>query len=179
MLHLSKIISTTGALLLMLVSGCASVKYADDFKSGADFSQIKTYSWRAATVDIVGADKPGLQRMVDEQLQSQGYQLVDQGADVWVDLQLFSRVSKGGNTSIGIGLGLPIGRNGSIGLGTGKMLGQGKQEGVLVIDITEQTSNTLVWRGNAEGIPLLYFSLKSEPKLRENIRQLLMQFPPK
>lgn len=179
MLNLSKTLSIISLLLLMLVSGCASVKYANDFKSGTDFNPIKTYSWRAATVDIAGADKPGLQRMIDEQLQSQGYQLVDQGADVWVDLQLFSRVSKGGNTSIGIGIGLPIGRNGSFGLGTGKTLGQGKQEGVLVIDITEQASNTLIWRGNAEGIPLLYFSLKSEPKLRENIRQLLMQFPPK
>jgi len=179
MLSLSKIISACSLLLLMLVSGCASVKYADDFKSGADFSKIKTYSWRAANVDIAGVDKPYLQQLVNEQLQSQGYQLIDQGADVWVDLQLFSRVSKGGNTSIGIGLGLPIGRNGSFGLGTGKTLGQGKQEGVMVVDITEQASNTLIWRGNAEGIPLVYFSLKSEPKLRDNIRQLLMQFPPK
>ncbi len=176
MLRLSQFISL---LLLVLMSGCASVKYADDFKSGADFSNIKTYSWRAATVDIAGVDKPYLQQLVDQQLQSQGYQLVDQGADVWVDLQVFSRVSKGGNTSIGIGIGLPIGRNGSFGLGTGKTLGQGKQEGVVIIDITEQASNTLIWRGNAEGIPLLYFSLKSEPKLRENIRQLLIQFPPK
>jgi Domain of unknown function (DUF4136) len=179
MSSLSKIMSILSLLVLTLISGCATVKYANDFKSGTDFSQIKTYSWRAATVDLAGADKANLQRMINEQLQSQGYQQVDQGADAWVDMQLFSRVSKGGNTSIGIGLGLPIGRNGSIGLGTGKMLGQGKQEGVLIIDITEQASNTLVWRGNAEGIPPLYFSLKSEPKLRENIRQLLMQFPPK
>jgi Domain of unknown function (DUF4136) len=175
----TKILATFCLAMAALVSGCASVKYADDFKSGTDFTNIKTYAWRATTIDLAGADKASLQRMVDEQLKSQGYNLVTQGADVWVDLQLFSRVSKGGNTSIGIGIGLPIGNNGSFGLGTGKTLGQGKQEGVLIIDITEQNSNTLIWRGNAEGIPLLYFSLKSEPKLRENIRQLLMQFPPK
>ncbi len=179
MLPVNKIAITFNLLLLILLSGCASVKYANDFKSGTDFNKVKTYSWRAASVDIAGADKAALQRMVDEQLQLQGYQPVAQGADVWVDMQIFSRVSQGGNTSIGIGIGLPIGHNGSFSLGTGKMLGQGKQEAVLILDITEQTTNTLIWRGNAEGIPLLYFSLKSEPKLRDNIRQLLMQFPPK
>lgn len=177
MLRLFKILSLM-ALSCFLLLGCASVKYANDFKSGTDFSKIKTYSWRAITVDIAGADKANLQRLVDEQLQAQGYQLVDQGANVWVDLQAFSRVSKGGNTSIGIGLGLPIGRNGSISLGTGQALGQGKQEGVIVIDITEQHTNALLWRGNAEAVPLLFFTLKSEPKLRDSIRQLLLQFPP-
>lgn len=179
MLHLSKILFTCNLLLLLLVSGCASVKYADDFKSGTDFSQIKTYSWRAANVEIAGADKPSLQAMIDAQLQSQGYQLATENADVLLDLQLFSRTSKGGNTSIGIGIGLPIGRHGSFGLGTGQTLGKGKQEGVMIIDITERASNSLIWRGNAEAIPLIYFTLKSEPKLKETIRQTLIQFPPK
>lgn len=178
MLHLSKMLSAM-VFLLLILSGCASVKYANDFKSGTDFSSIKTYSWRAVTAEIAGVDKLRLQRLVDEQLQTQGYQLVDQGADLWVDLQAFTRVSKGGNTSIGIGIGLPIGRNGSFGLGTGKTLGQGKQEAVLIIDLTQQASNSLIWRGNAEGIPPLFFSLKSEPQLRDSIRQLLVQFPPK
>jgi len=166
-------------LFLLLLTACASMKYNSDFKSGTNFTEIKTYSWRAVTINIAGADKLGLQNLIDQQLQAQGLQLVKEKADVLVDLQVISRVSRGGNTSIGIGLGLPIGRHGSVGLGTGQTLGKGKQEGVMIVDFTDQATNTLVWRGNAEAIPLIYFSLKSEPKIREVVQKLLMQFPPK
>ncbi|MDO8345023.1 MAG: DUF4136 domain-containing protein [Cellvibrio sp.] len=164
--------------LLLLLSACTSIKYADDYKTGTDFTGLKTYNWRAITVDIGGTDKVFLQSLVDEQLRSQGFVLADTSADLLIDMQVFSRVSTGGNTSIGIGIGLPVGNSGSIGLGTGQTLGKGKQEGVIVIDITQTTSNMLIWRGNAEGIPLINFSLKAEQKLRETFSKLLMPFPP-
>lgn len=164
--------------LLLLLSACANIKYADDYKTGTDFSGLKTYSWRAVTVDIGGIDKMFLQNLADDQLRAQGFVPTDSNADVLVDMQVFSRVSTGGNTSIGIGIGLPVGNNGSIGLGTGQTLGKGKQEGVIVIDITQSTSNQLIWRGNAEGIPLINFSLKAEQKLRESFNKLLTPFPP-
>ena len=175
-----KILSCLMSLCFALfLSGCASVKYASDFKSGTDFSNIKTYAMRSTSINIAGVDQVYMQQLVEQQLAAQGFQKLTENADVLVDLQVLSRVSQGGNTSIGIGLGLPIGRNGSIGLGTGKTLGKGKQEGVIIIDITDSQSNALIWRGNAEAVPLIYFSLKSEPKLRENIQQILLQFPPK
>ena len=164
--------------LLLLLSACTSTKYADDYKSGTDFSGLKTYSWRAVTVDIGGVEKSFLQNLADEQLRSQGFIPVDNNADLIVDMQVFSRVSTGGNTSIGIGIGLPVGNNGSIGLGTGQTLGKGKLEGVIVVDITQTSSNVLIWRGNAEGIPLINFSLKAEQKLRESFSKLLTPFPP-
>ncbi len=164
--------------MLLLLSACASIKYADDYKAGTDFTGLKTYNWRAITVDVGGVDKAFLQNLADEQLRAQGFVLADTSADVLIDMQVFSRISTGGNTSIGIGIGLPVGNSGSIGLGTGQTLGKGKQEGVIVIDITQTTSNTLIWRGNAEGIPLINFSLKAEQKLREIFTQLLQPFPP-
>jgi hypothetical protein len=176
-----KFITLKHWLLLLLataVYGCSSPRILQDFKSGTDFSQLKTYSWRSATIEIPGIGAPYLQQLADEQLQAQGFVPTKEKADFLVDMQGFSRVSSGGNTSIGIGLGLPIGRHGSIGLGTGQMLGKGKQEGVVVIDITQADTNTLIWRGNAEGIPLINFSLKAEQKLRETFAQLLTQFPP-
>lgn len=178
-MKLSRLLMLGFVWISALLSGCASVKYGDDFKSGTNFSPIKTYTWRAATINITGVDEVYMKRLVDEQLQAQGYQKVQEFADVLVDLQVISRVSQGGNTSIGIGLGLPVGRNGSIGLGTGQTLGRGKQKGVIIIDITDRESNALVWRGNAEEIPLIYFNLQSEPKLREIIQKILVQFPPK
>lgn len=163
---------------VMLLSACAQIRYGDDFKSGTDFNNLKTYQWRSTAVDIGGIDKSLLQQLADAQLRAQGFTPSDSAPDVLLDLQVFSRVSSGGNTSIGIGIGMPMGRHGSIGLGTGKLLGQGKQEGVIVVDITQAKSNTLIWRGTAEGIPLINFSLKAENKLRETFTQLLQQFPP-
>lgn len=164
--------------LLILLSACTSIKYADDYKSGTDFTGLKTYHWRAITVDVGGVDNAFLQSLADEQLRAQGFVLADTSADLLIDMQVFSRISTGGNTSIGIGIGLPVGNSGSIGLGTGQTLGKGKQEGVIVIDITQTTSNALIWRGNAEGIPIINFSLRAEQKLRDTFTQLLQPFPP-
>jgi len=167
------------SLCLLLLTACSNIHYAQDYKSGTDFSSLKTYAWRSASVDISGAQKPFLQRLVDEQLQSQGYLHTQDNADFVVDMQIFSRTSTGSNVSLGIGIGLPIGRNGSIGLGSSSPLGRGKQEGVIIIDIVQASTNTLIWRGNAEGIPLITFTLGAEHKLRESIAHILTQFPPK
>lgn len=164
--------------LLLLLSACANIHYANDFKAGTDFSGIKTYSWRAVSVDIGGIDQTFLQNLADAQLQSQGFTKVASNSDLLIDMQVFSRVSSGGNTSIGIGIGLPVGRHGSVGLGTGQTVGKGKQIGVIVFDITQTSTNTLIWRGNAEEIPLINFSLKAENKLRESFTKLLSPFPP-
>lgn len=176
MLNISRLLAITA---LMLLGACAQIRYSDDFKSGTDFNGLKTYQWRGITVDIGGADQALLQRLADAQLRAQGFVATDKAPDLLLDLQVFSRVSSGGNTSIGIGIGMPVGRHGSVGLGTGQILGQGKQEGVILLDVTQTKSNTLIWRGTAEGIPLINFSLKAENKLRESFTQLLQQFPPK
>lgn len=164
--------------LLLLLSACTNIRYANDFKAETDFNGLKTYSWRAISVDIGGIDRTFLQNLADQQLQSQGFRKVESNSDLLVDMQVFSRVSTGGNTSIGIGIGLPVGRHGSVGLGTGQTLGKGKQVGVIVFDITQTSTNTLIWRGNAEEIPLINFSLKAENKLRESFIKLLSPFPP-
>lgn len=164
---------------LMLLGACAQVRYSDDFMSGTSFNGLKTYQWRSVTVDVGGVDQAFLQGLADDQLRGQGFVPADNNPDLLLDLQVFSRVSQGGNTSIGIGIGMPVGRHGSVGLGTGQMLGKGKQEGVMVIDVTQTQSNTLVWRGTAEAIPVINFSLKAEHKLRESFTKLLQQFPPK
>jgi len=162
----------------LLFSGCANVHYANDYKSGADFNNLKTYSWRAVTVDIGGTDPALLERLADNQLAAQGFVRTHDKPDLLLDMQVFARQSKGGNSSIGIGIGMPIGRNGSVGLGTSQLLNRGKQEGVMLIDVTRTSDNTLIWRGSAEGIPLIQFSLSAEQKLGATMAQLLDQFPP-
>lgn len=176
MLNISRLLAVT---TLILLSACTQIKYSDDFKSGTDFNGVKTYQWRSVSVDIGGTDKAFMQKLADDQLHAQGLIATEKDPDILLDLQVFSRVSSGGNTSIGIGVGMPVGRNANIGLGTSQIMGRGKQEGVIVIDVTQTKSNALIWRGTAEGIPLINFSLKAENKLRESFTQVLQQFPPK
>lgn len=166
------------ALGLLLFGGCTSVHYNSDYKTGTDFSQLNTYSWRAVTIDIGGANHALLQRLADQQLQAQGFIPAKDQPDMLLDMQIFARTSSGGNSSIGVGIGLPVGQHGSIGLGTSQLLNRDKQEGVIVIDITAARTNNLIWRGQAEGIPLIQFSLSAEHKLGETMAQLLGQFPP-
>lgn len=163
---------------MLVLSGCANVHYANDYKSGTDFTGLKTYSWRAVTVDIGGTDPTLLERLADNQLAAQGFVRTQANPDMLLDMQVFARQSKGGNSSIGIGIGMPVGRHGSVGLGTSQLLNKGKQEGVMLIDVTRASDNTLVWRGSAEGIPLIQFSLSAEQKLGATLAQLLGKFPP-
>lgn len=163
---------------MLVLSGCANVHYANDYKSGTDFTGLKTYSWRAVTVDIGGTDPALLERLADNQLAAQGFVRAQANPDMLLDMQVFARQSKGGNSSIGIGIGMPVGRHGSVGLGTSQLLNKGKQEGVMLIDVTRASDNTLVWRGSAEGIPLIQFSLSAEQKLGATLAQLLGKFPP-
>ncbi|ACE86173.1 DUF4136 domain-containing protein [Cellvibrio japonicus] len=165
-------------LLSIILVGCASPKYQQDSKSGAVLNDLHTYQWRSLDVEIAGANKAQIQQLLDEQLLRQGYRLATDKPDMLLDLQAFSRVSQGGNTGIGIGIGLPVGRHGSVGLGTSQILGRNKQEGVVVLDITRTDNNTLVWRGSAESLPLSYFELGKEQKLRDSLNKLLAQFPP-
>ena len=166
------------AALVLCLTACSSTRYNHDFKSGSDFSQLKTFAWRSAAVKIEGISTNFLQRLVDEQLSAQGFTPNATNPDFLIDMQGFSRASQGGNTQLAIGVGIPLGRNGSIGLGSGQTLGRGKQEGVITLDITQTKSNSLLWRGSAEGIPLITFKLSAENKLRETIHTLLAEFPP-
>lgn len=165
-------------LAAVVLTGCANVRYANDYKSGTRFDGLKTYNWRAVTVDVSGANQALLERLADKQLAGQGFVRTQDKPDLLLDMQVFARESQQGNTSIGIGVGMPIGRSGSVGLGTSQLLNRGKQEGVMLVDITRASDNTLIWRGTAEGIPLIQFSLSAEQKLGATMAQMLGQFPP-
>jgi hypothetical protein len=171
--------STLCLLALALCLGaCSNTRYSHDFKSGSDFSQLKTFAWRSAEVNIAGISTQLLQRLIDEQLSAQGFTPNATHPDFLIDMQGFSRASQGGNTQLVIGMGMPLGRNGNIGLGSGQTLGKGKQEGLITLDITHTKTNSLLWRGSAEAIPLITFKLKAEHRLREILSRLLAEFPP-
>lgn len=166
-------------LLTITMYGCTGTKYNQDYKAATSFEHLKTYSWRHASSDIAGVDGQQLQQLADIQLASQGYTHTETNPDMLLDMNLVTRISTGSSTGIGLSIGLPIGQHGSIGLGGGKSVPNDKQEGVILIDITDNLSKSLIWRGSAEGVPMQDFSLKAEDKLARVLKKLLSQFPPK
>jgi hypothetical protein len=173
------------ALLLIiclgLSAGCSqfsSGKYNHDFKSGSDFSALKSYSWRKVDSAIDSISMAQLQLLADEQLQAQGFVKQEDNADMLLDLSAFSRTKAPSNITLSLGVGVPLGGNGSLGVGTGQRLGKTEQEGVIVVDILRRENSELLWRGSAEGVPLLHFKLSAEAKLQEVFLRLLSPFPP-
>jgi hypothetical protein len=154
-----------------MLSGCATTNnVTQDYKPDTDFRPYKTFSWHNFSSDAVSTD----------QVKQQGFELVSGLSDLALDLTIIKQAAAPSSTGIGLSIGLPIGRHGAIGLGTSKLLGNDpKMEALIIVDITEQASHQILWRGTAENIPLSDFMLQNQVKLNARLRDLLQQFPPK
>lgn len=165
--------------LIFATSGCVSTKYSQDYNPETNFSNLKTYDWRTSSSEIVGINLQQLQQLADQQLARQGYTRSEDEPDLLFDMTVATRTRSDSSTGIGLSLGIPLGRHANIGVGGGKSLPRDKQEGIVLVDVNARETNQLIWRGSAEGIPLKNFSLGSEQKLADILRQLLSQYPPK
>lgn len=183
MLHLLSHKYTISIFLLLacVLSGCAtSPKVTQDFKSGTDFTAYKTFSWHNFSSDINTNNQLAIQHQIEQQLAIQGFKLVTELPDLVLDLNIIKRVSSTSSTGVGISIGLPIGRHGGIGLGTNKLLGQdNNMSGLIILDITAQKTNEVVWRGSTEDVPLHYFLPRNQTELNKILISLMQQFPPK
>lgn len=162
----------------LLLSACHSTRYMEDYRDGVSFSSLKTYQLRSVDSLIAGFSDEQLSTLVHTQLNQQGFTPVAESPDMIIDAQVFAQQVTSAGPNIGIGIGLPIGRHGGIGLGTSQPLGGTRELGVIVVDITERTSNQLVWRGHADKLALSLFTLREEPELAARFQQLLSKFPP-
>lgn len=172
-------------LLLLLAAfvlgGCATTqKVTQDFKPGTDYSAYKTFAWRTYSSDVPTSNQIAIQRDIEQQLTLQGLKLVSDKADLLLDINIIQQADTTPSTSVGLSIGLPIGRHGEIGLETNNLLKQGERfVGLIIVDITAGGTNQIVWRGSANDIPLDYFSLKHQQKLQQLLISLIQQFPPK
>lgn len=175
--------TSTFLLAVLFITGCATKnKVTQDFKPGTDFRSYKTFNWHNFSSDISTSNQIAIQREVEQQLSQQGFQLVPAtgAADLVLDLTIIKQLASASNTGVGLSIGLPIGRSGSIGLGTSKLLGNDdKYAALIILDITAQATNQVLWRGSAEDVPLDHFSLRNEVKLNGVLTNLIKQFPPK
>ena len=157
------------------VSGCgSSMQVNTDYDKTANFSALKTYSWREGTPLPNPLMGDRVVAAVDAQLQAKGLQRVDTGGDLTVtyhasatesmDIQTFSTGSYygcwGGCMSSAQTTVRPV------------------TTGTLIVDLVETSSNKMLWRGTGSdtvtGDPQ-----EGERKVNEAIQRMFSDFPPK
>lgn len=167
---------------LLLLTGCATTnKVTQDFKPDTDFKSFKTFAWHNFSSEIPESNKGAIQSTVEQALTQQGFVLVTDKPDFVLDMNIIKQRSNSGSSSgVGFSIGLPVGSHGGIGLGTSTLFGKdNKLQGLIILDVTAQQTNQVIWRGTAEAIPITNFLLRNERQLNVVLKNLVAQFPPK
>ena len=174
------------AFALLVLQACSGIKVSQDYEQGYDFSKLKTYTWKPNDDKEYGiVDNDLMDRRVktaiENTLSARQYKQVFSGKpDFYISYhltieQIIHSSNVGGGFSVGRSSG---GRYGSIGVGTGTQV-QTYDQGTLLIDITDSSSNKLIWRG----ISTQSVSEHSDPEkitqsVNETVEKTLLQFPP-
>lgn len=176
-------------VLTLGLFGCSSVQVSQDYVDSVAFSQLRTYSWHPQPVqysDDVRARNPLLHRRFAETISAvlaqKGYSQV-QSADFLVTYN-YSVTQKlesyPGTAFFGYGYGphRRYGGYGGIGYGVGTDIRQ-YDVGILVIDIYDATTNSVIWRGKGSEIVTSHPSPQQTTELVNRlVREVLVQFPP-
>jgi hypothetical protein len=162
---------------IILFSGCSSISVTEDYDPTYDFAKLKTFGFipitEKAGIDQINADR--LSNAIKTELTAKGYTVSDK-ADFGIAL-FFSKSTKTDIQSYGYGYGYGYGYRG-MGYGGNVSVSQ-YDEGTLVIDFIDITSNKLVWRGIGQGV--LQSNLTVEERtanINNAVTQILSQFPP-
>lgn len=173
-------------ILLALGSGCSRVQVSQDFRPGTDFSRYATYQWQVAE-PLESSDprvsnpllRERFQQAIDRELVFRGL-VSKSGADLQIayTYTIMTRVeSDPFGTTIGFGVGRHY-RYGGIGFGTSGDVRQ-YDVGMLVIDIYETGSGSLLWRGSGSEIVTTHSSPEETTAfVRRMVSSIMQQFPP-
>ena len=172
----------TGLVLPTLLLLCASMAMAQvdvtvDHDESVDFSTYTTYAWMPnAGTPAPEFDEVRIRRAVETQLEASGLSQAAGDPTLWVVT----------HASVGQALQISSTNTGYVGYGRrGWGGGWGATTvnvrevpvGTLVVDLVDNESDKLVWRGIASGtIPAK--AEKSEKKINKAARKLFKKFPP-
>jgi hypothetical protein len=176
-IYMKYVIRTTicTTLFLVMVGAAFAQNVKTDFDHQANFSQYKTYSWQ----EIKPANSlwdSRIKSAVDSQLTAKGWTQVDSGGDVAVvaikttqtqrTLQTFYDGFGGGWRWRGFG-----------GMGQSTTTEQDYKVGTLVVDLYDEKTKQLIWRGSAQDT-LSDKAANNEKKLNKGVAKMFKKFPP-
>jgi len=174
------------AFALLVLQACSGIQVSQDYEQGYDFSNLKTYAWKPnenkeyGIVDNDLMDRR-IRTAIENALSARQYRQLDSGMpDFYISYhmsveQIISSSNVSGGFSVG---GSSSGRYGRIGIGTGGRV-QTYDQGTLLIDITDGSSNILIWRGTStQSVSEHSDPEKITQSVNETVEKTLLQFPP-
>jgi hypothetical protein len=165
-------ISTLAMLAVLLVAAAAWAQdVKTDYDHHANFSQYRTYYWqKIQTTDPLWQSR--IQDAVDRDLQSKGWQRVDNGGDVALTAVGSARNEKEYQTFYD---GMGGWRWGGFGETTTQV--ENYPVGSLVLDMYDAHNKQLIWRGVSSDT-LSDKPEKNEEKLDKAVKKMFDHFPP-
>jgi hypothetical protein len=163
--------SSAVLVLLVLAAGVAAQDVKTDYDHHANFSQYHTYYWeKIKTTDPLWQSR--IQDAVDHELQSKGWQRVDNGGDVAITAVGSTHNQQEYQTFYN---GMGGWRWGGFGETTTQV--ESYQVGSLVVDFYDAHNKQLIWRGVSSD-SLSDKPDKNEKKLEKAIDKMFNHFPP-
>jgi hypothetical protein len=162
--------------------GCASVSVKTDYDRSVDFSRFHTYRWDGGGKmmdDSLMRDpllRKRIKRAVDQVLQAKGFALAtaddaDVAVAIHTGVQERMRVTNWGGYGWYDTWWGPYGGRVDVSYYT---------QGTLVIDVVDEASGELAWRGLGEGIVREYNDPEEmEADIHHTVEEILKNFPPK
>jgi uncharacterized protein DUF4136 len=174
--RMAHLISALPIVVAFAVSGCSSsaMQVNTDFDRTANFSALKTYSWREGTPIPNPLMSERVVSAVDAQLAAKGLQKVDSAGDMTVTYHAATDQSMEMQTfSTGGYYGCWGGCMGTTSTTVNKVT-----TGTLIVDLVDTKSNKMLWRGTGSdtvtGDPQ-----DTERKINEVVKRMFGNFPPK
>ena len=174
-----------GVLCIVLPYACAQMDIKTDFDPSVDYSDYRTYAWLSESQGITGdrrIDDPLLdthvRTAVEERLSIQGFQkhTADQ-PDFFI---AYRAVLKDKWNPPGLepySAPFSVKSSGSWGVDTLRV-GQ-YADGTLLLHMFDGATKDLVWQGSAQAEVELTSDPRETEKIKEAVRRILEQFPPK
>ncbi len=163
-------------LILLVSTSCSSVKVASDYDKNANFNQYKTFAFYKTGIDkaeISDLDKRRILRAIENEMLSKGF-TKSENPDLLVSIFTKSRERVNVNNNFGYGYGWGWS---PWYWGPNYTTVSTSTEGVLYIDLIDNSKKELVWQGMGTG----YLSQKidkKEERIKEFVFKIMEKYPP-
>jgi uncharacterized protein YoaH (UPF0181 family) len=162
-------------LALFLANASVAQQLKTDYDRGANFSQYKTYSWeKVQTPDPLWVDR--IKAAVNEALAAKGWTQMESGGDISIIAMEINQNHQTLNTYYD-DFGGGWRWRGFGGFGESTTTSQTYTVGTLVVDLFDEKTKTLVWRGVSSGM-LSDKSDKNIKNLNREVQKMFQHFPP-
>jgi len=172
----------------ILVFGCSGLEVGQDYDVNTDLSGLNSFAWKSEQQIKTGdvrVDNPLLdariRAAVERTLSANGFRKDSGGTPDFAVSYVFQIRKKIGSERVRTSVGFGVGSSGSFG-GVGVNTGGGVSEydeGMLVIDITDPGSGSLLWRGTGtRRMPRRSNPEQLTADVDQTVDRILKQFPP-